>query len=300
MQAGSYSWRGGEGSQTDLNGDDRKPPERVQDPRYPENPNATCCDEGEETAAIARSQPATGFVYMVNRFYEPETGRFTQADMLPYDLSKLTTAQNNRWTYCASDPINSTDPSGLFTLHFALAFGAGLYSGFLAGEMQALFGGSWAGFLLAVASLMGQLPGVCGGFGMISDFYAALLGIGALDNSSSASEFISIFGTFLASWLLFTQALNSVLSAQLGGLLVWVTQLGWVIGFILGYLSFAKNDETSLPEFPATYAIAECNKKRQAMPSYKQRLPFARELNKTAANPIIVKFVPAPYNVLSI
>ncbi|MBE7507596.1 MAG: hypothetical protein HS101_15105 [Planctomycetia bacterium] len=116
MQAGSYSWRGGEGSQTDLNGDDRKPPERVQDPRYPENPNATCCDEGEETAAVARSQPATGFVYMVNRFYEPETGRFTQADSLSFDPTQLTNAQNNRWTYCDNDPVNATDISGLCAL----------------------------------------------------------------------------------------------------------------------------------------------------------------------------------------
>lgn len=112
MQAGSYSWRGGEGSQTDLNGDDRKPPARVHDPRYPKNPNATCCDESEETSAIARSQPATGFVYMVNRFYEPKTGRFTQADSLPFDPTQLTNAQNNRWTYCGNDPLNGSDPTG--------------------------------------------------------------------------------------------------------------------------------------------------------------------------------------------
>jgi len=113
MQAGSYSWRGGEGSQTDVSGDDRKPPERVHDPRYPENPNAFCCDEGEETAAIARSQPATGFVYMVNRFYEPETGRFTQPDLLDFDPVQLMAGQSNRWIYAANDPINLSDPTGL-------------------------------------------------------------------------------------------------------------------------------------------------------------------------------------------
>lgn len=157
MQAGSYSWRGGEGSQTDLNGDDRKPPERVQDPRYPENPNATCCDESEETTAIARSQPATGFVYMVNRFYEPETGRFTQADSLSFDPTQLTNAQNNRWTYCGSDPMNRSDPSGLlgpFVVPVAIAiflFLAGLYYGLTAGS-----GGPLANLIaIAITQILG-------------------------------------------------------------------------------------------------------------------------------------------------
>jgi RHS repeat-associated protein len=172
MQAGSYSWRGGEGSQTDLNGDDRKPPARVHDPRYPKNPDAFCCDEGEDTAAIARSQPATGFVYMVNRFYEPETGRFTQADSLAFDPTQLTNAQNNRWTYCGNDPVNFSDPSGMFawsafliTLLVGILFSIGFYFGW--GSATTRPGATPCStsddlFAIAFDAVLGSLIGVLG------------------------------------------------------------------------------------------------------------------------------------------
>lgn len=113
--------------------DDLRPQELIDDYRTPKVPDDTCCGLGETTVAKARTQPATGFVYMVNRFYEPETGRFTQADKLPFDPTQLTNAQNNRWTYCANDPVNLTDPSGLlgfwdslFISLALIAIGAGI------------------------------------------------------------------------------------------------------------------------------------------------------------------------------
>ena len=44
------------------------------------------------------------------RFYDPELGRFIQADPLlgnPYNPQSL-----NRYTYCANDPVDVVDPTG--------------------------------------------------------------------------------------------------------------------------------------------------------------------------------------------
>ena len=61
----------------------------------------------------AYTRPSTGLVYMQARYYDPETGRFTQHDPVPYGMEVLW-GQNNRWAYCASDPVNASDPSGEF------------------------------------------------------------------------------------------------------------------------------------------------------------------------------------------
>jgi RHS repeat-associated protein len=57
---------------------------------------------------------STGLDYAVNRHYDAQQGRFTQVDP---DGMKATSALNpqtlNLYAYCASDPINHTDPSGL-------------------------------------------------------------------------------------------------------------------------------------------------------------------------------------------
>lgn len=141
-----FLWRGGEGSQTDLQMDDLRPQELIDDYRTPKVPDDTCCGLGETTLAKARTQPATGFVYMVNRFYEPETGRFTQADKLAFDPTQLASAQNNRWTYCGNDPVNLSDPLGSIT-NFALGLTLGGIG--LGLVIAGWFIGGFAGLLLS-------------------------------------------------------------------------------------------------------------------------------------------------------
>ncbi len=60
---------------------------------------------------------------MQARYYEPETGRFTQTDPMTYDLMQLANGQNNRWTYCGNDPVNLSDPTGCFILLLAVVIG---------------------------------------------------------------------------------------------------------------------------------------------------------------------------------
>jgi len=98
MQTGGFNWRGGEGSITDRVAEDMP-------------------DTEENTLRwSAYTRPSTGLVYMQNRYYEPETGRFTQADPVAYGFETFLSGQNSRWTYCANDPVNWTDASGLIGL----------------------------------------------------------------------------------------------------------------------------------------------------------------------------------------
>jgi RHS repeat-associated protein len=57
----------------------------------------------------------TGLDYANNRHYDAQQGRFTQVDPIGMSASSLSNPQSlNMYNYCASDPINRTDPTGLF------------------------------------------------------------------------------------------------------------------------------------------------------------------------------------------
>ncbi|HEY0111002.1 MAG TPA: RHS repeat-associated core domain-containing protein [Fibrella sp.] len=57
----------------------------------------------------------TGLDYALNRTYDSKQGRFTQVDPVNMNAVSLTRPQTlNLYTYCGNDPVNHTDPSGLF------------------------------------------------------------------------------------------------------------------------------------------------------------------------------------------
>lgn len=57
----------------------------------------------------------TGLDYAVNRSYDSKQGRFTQVDPIGFSASSLISPQTlNLYSYCGNDPINHTDPDGLF------------------------------------------------------------------------------------------------------------------------------------------------------------------------------------------
>ena len=56
----------------------------------------------------------TGLDYAVNRHYDSYQGRFTQVDPIGMKSTDLQSPQTlNLYAYCANDPVNQTDPSGL-------------------------------------------------------------------------------------------------------------------------------------------------------------------------------------------
>ncbi len=58
---------------------------------------------------------STGLDYAVNRFYSSQQGRFTQVDPIGMSGASLSNPQSlNMYAYCGNDPINLTDPDGLF------------------------------------------------------------------------------------------------------------------------------------------------------------------------------------------
>jgi RHS repeat-associated protein len=52
----------------------------------------------------------TGFYYLQSRYYDPETGRFVNADGLVQTGTGL--MDKNMYAYCLDDPVNNIDPTG--------------------------------------------------------------------------------------------------------------------------------------------------------------------------------------------
>jgi RHS repeat-associated protein len=58
---------------------------------------------------------ATGLDYAINRTYDSKQGRFTQVDPIGMSAVHAFNPQTlNLFTYCGNDPVNHTDPDGLF------------------------------------------------------------------------------------------------------------------------------------------------------------------------------------------
>lgn len=57
-------------------------------------------------------EPVTGWIYLRNRWYDPELGRFVTADPLGYADGP------NRLAYAGNDPVNRGDPLGLYAKDF--------------------------------------------------------------------------------------------------------------------------------------------------------------------------------------
>jgi RHS repeat-associated protein len=75
------------------------------------------------------TDPDTGLVDMLTRYYTPELGRFTTRDVLLGD--PVAPATLNQYTYVSADPVSNTDPTGMCAMRDCPPF-VGDYRGGLA------------------------------------------------------------------------------------------------------------------------------------------------------------------------
>lgn len=72
----------------------------------------------------------TGLYYLQSRYYDPETGRFLNADDVDYIGISKTNISFNAFAYCENNPISNTDPNGRIAIStilgavFGMVFGA--------------------------------------------------------------------------------------------------------------------------------------------------------------------------------
>ena len=78
------------------------------------NAESTLTTNNKRFTSYDRSN-ATGLDYAINRTYDSKQGRFTQVDPIGMSAASLTAPQTlNMYSYCANDPVNYSDPMGLF------------------------------------------------------------------------------------------------------------------------------------------------------------------------------------------
>ncbi len=117
---------------------------------------------------------ATGLVYMQQRYYDPEAGRFLSVDPVvpaPGDVFNF-----GRYTYANDNPIVNTDPDGrnatafiggLFYESWSLVTGNGFHGSQLAGALADGYNGQGESRLSAALQDVGTLSVVTGGVGAL-------------------------------------------------------------------------------------------------------------------------------------
>jgi RHS repeat-associated protein len=65
----------------------------------------------------------TGLYYYRARYYDPETGRFTSKDPIGIGGGVKSPTETNLYLYAGNNPVNRTDPLGLYTTRYRLPGG---------------------------------------------------------------------------------------------------------------------------------------------------------------------------------
>ena len=116
----------------------------------------------------AWTDPATGFVYLINRFYDPATKQFISVD----PLQALT---NQPYAYAGLNPVNFSDPLGLSSFWGSLGSAAiGVVSAISSGVVQVAMDVGhfvrchWRGIVTGIGIAAGVLAAVTG-FGDLAE-----------------------------------------------------------------------------------------------------------------------------------
>ena len=69
----------------------------------------------------------TGLYYLQSRYYDPQTGRFINADDTAFLGATGTVLSTNLFAYCENNPVNNADPTG----YWAITITRGMVAGFI-------------------------------------------------------------------------------------------------------------------------------------------------------------------------
>jgi RHS repeat-associated protein len=169
------------GEQTEFNHPDRLGTRTITDQaagtNYEQNtlPFGTALN-AESSASLSKRftsyerSTQTGLDYAINRTYDSKLGRFTQVDPIGMRAVSLVAPQTlNLYTYCGNDPINHTDPNGLFW-----GFFKNLFKWILVAVAVIVAVITIVGVLAAPATIAGILSAISAGASAASRVLSAL------------------------------------------------------------------------------------------------------------------------------
>ena len=128
-----------------------------------------------------------GLYYLNSRYYDPETGRFLNEDLVSY-LEPETIGGINLYAYCLNDPVNNIDPSGHFvaSLIISIAIGASLSALSSAlGQLMTTREVNWA--QVGISALFGAAGGALSFIGI-----GGVIGQFAMQGALSVGEALSL------------------------------------------------------------------------------------------------------------
>ena len=160
----------------------------------------------------------TGFYYVSSRYYDPEVGRWINADSL---LSQGTILGNNMFAYCLNNPVNIADTTGQLPFFLVTAAVGAVAGAVVGGVIAAKKGGNiWAGIGIGAAAgaLIGTGAGMVAGAalaGSITATTGAVMAGGSALVSTVATGGLGAGATYIANNL--SQAANNVAPAAQAG-----------------------------------------------------------------------------------
>ena len=156
----------------------------------------------------------TGFYYVSSRYYDPEIGRFINADALVDQSSVL---GYNLFAYCRNNPVNMTDTTGNLPF-FAITAAIGAVVGAVVGGVVAAKNGGnvWAGVGIGAAAgaLIGTGAGMAAGAalaGSITATTGAVMAGGSTLVATVGTGGLGAGATYIANNL--SQAANNLAPA---------------------------------------------------------------------------------------
>ena len=125
-----------------------------------------------------------GLYYLNSRYYDPETGRFLNEDLVSY-LEPETIGGINLYAYCLNDPVNNIDPSGHVVISLLIALAV----------TGAVVGGAAAGLIASSNGVQGwELAGSIFGGALLGGAIGALVGLGLPMIGGTAGGALAIAG----------------------------------------------------------------------------------------------------------